>query len=296
MGRALDLRSLTAIAVVVGAGCSLAHDFEGLAETGEGGAGGAVPTGTSALTASASQGATDAASTSADASSGVGSSSSGCTPKTCAEISPIYALPDNGCGAPLVCGCDQGSTPNPATGQCECSTALVASPVAYPSLASQITGHQPWSEKDNITVGMSGSAVSLLDDGQVTNYLQARGYDLKLPAGARVKRIHAKICERQTGGGVRDDHVRLLFNVQATGEDAKRDQTWPGGTSCTPRNYDWPVPPNTTLLDYDASVFQGTGFGIQIMARNNGPNASNAHVGYMTVSVDYVPACTAHAF
>ncbi len=287
---------MAAIAVVVASGCSLAHDFEDLATGGSGGMGSTALSGSASTDAASTAVGSTTTTTDTVGSTTVGSSSSGCTPKTCAEISPVYALADDGCGAPLACGCDQGSAPNPATGQCECSTALIASVTAYPSTASQITGHQPWSDKDNITIGMSGSAASQLNDGQVTNYLQARGYDLGLPAGARVKRIHVKICERQTGAGVKDEHVRLLFDLQATGQDAKRDQTWPGGTSCTARSYDWPVAPTTTLLDYDASVFKGTGFGVEIMAGNNGPNASTAHVGYMTMSVDYLPACTPHAF
>lgn len=265
-----------AIASTVVLGCSLTHDFEGLANGGGG----------ASTTADASSGSTG---------DGASSSSGACVPtNTCASISPSF-VGDDGCGVPLRCACDAGSVPDAATGQCVCSGATLASDAAHPTIASQINGHQPWSDAANITEGATGSATVLLADGQFSNHLQARGFDLGLPAGAKVRHIRASICERQTGSGVRDEHVRLLFGNQVDGQDAKRDQSWPTDGACVMRDYDWPVAPTTTPLDYDASVFAGSGFGIQLQITNSGPNDSTAHVAYVTLQVDYEPACTPHA-
>lgn len=290
-------RSVGALAAVAiaGAGCSLAHDFEGLATEATSGAGGA---GGGPITTAHTSGASGSAAISASAAeTTVGSSSSGaCVPSnSCATISPAYTG-DDGCGTPLQCGCDQGSVPDPASGTCVCTGSTIASQGAHPQQANQINGHQVWSGANNITEGATGSASVSLNDGQLSNHLQARGFDLGLPVGATVRHIRATVCERQTGSGVRDEHVRLLFDNQTQGADAKRDQSWPMNGTCQPRDYDWPVAPNTTPLNYDASVFQGGGFGIQVQVSNSGPNASTAHVGYVTIHVDYEPACTPHAF
>lgn len=288
---------LAILAVGVG-GCSLAHDFEGLASsesTGTGGVGGASSASIDASSASSGNGSTGLSASAAG--STVGSSSSGaCVPtNSCATISPAY-VGDDGCGNPLQCGCDQGSVPDAASGTCICTGQWIQSQGAHPQHASQIMGHQTWSTPDAITEGATGSASVALADNQFSNHLQARGFDLALPAGAKVRHITATVCERQTGSGVRDEHMRLLFDFQTDGGDAKRDQSWPTNGTCQPRDYEWPVAPNTTPLNYDASVFEGPGFGIQLQVSNSGPNASTAHVGYVTIRVDYEPACTPHAF